>query len=148
MTFKIHFITKETDWKPLLPELRKAARPLLKALLKAENISTNQTISVVLANNFFIQEYNHQYRDKNKPTNILSFSSDEDGYLGDLILAYETIAKEASEQQKLLLHHCLHLLVHGVLHLLGYDHETPTEADQMEAKEITILAEWGIRNPY
>lgn len=148
MTIKIHFITEETAWKPLLPELRKAARPLLKALLKAENISTNQTISVVLANDFFIQEYNQQYRGKDKPTNILSFSSDEESYLGDLILAYETIAKEASEQQKLLLHHCLHLLVHGVLHLLGHDHEIPTEADQMETKEVAILAEWGIRNPY
>lgn len=68
--------------------------------------------------------------------------------LGDLILAYETCAREAEEQGKSLADHARHLVVHGVLHLLGYDHETDAEAEEMEALETTILAGLGIADPY
>ncbi len=79
---------------------------------------------------------------------MLSFPSDEPGTLGDLILAFETIEREATEQQKTFRDHTAHLLVHGVLHLLGHDHELEKQASAMEQKEIKILKKLGINNPY
>jgi len=115
-------------------------------------------ISVVLADNDFIHQLNRQYRSQDKPTNVLSFPASGPGQvphspeqpylLGDIILAFETISQEAAQQQKTLRDHTAHLIVHGVLHLLGYDHETIEEAEEMETREIAILARFDISNPY
>ncbi len=99
------------------------------------------------------QELNHTYRDKNKPTNVLSFPFDappgiEINLLGDLVICANVVAKEADEQGKPLLHHWAHMIVHGTLHLLGYDHIEDDEAEEMEAIEIAILAKLGIDDPY
>ena len=144
----INFITEDRVWKPCIPSLRKEAKKALQLTLKMEEIAAPQTLSIVLANDAFVQNYNRDYRGKNKPTNILSFSSDEEEYLGDLLLAYETIENEAIEQKKTFEHHVIHLLVHGTLHLLGYDHEANDEAIVMENREISILSKLGIENPY
>lgn len=101
---------------------------------------------------------NLQYRDKDKPTNVLSFPSDipeqilpmlDARPLGDLVICMPVVLQEALAQKKTAQHHFHHLLVHGVLHLLGYDHELgDAEAEEMEALEIKILAKLGIKNPY
>ncbi|MGB0719887.1 MAG: rRNA maturation RNase YbeY [Bdellovibrionales bacterium] len=104
-------------------------------------------ISVVLADDDFVRTLNRDYRAKDKPTNILSFPQDPP-MLGDLVLAYETITREAADQNKTFNDHLTHLIVHGSLHLLGYDHETEAEATEMESLEIEILADLGLKNPY
>lgn len=116
--------------------------------LRAGGCNAGGQLAVVLMDDAAIQEINHQFRSKNKPTNVLSFPSDEPGELGDLLLAYETIAREAQAQGKTIKAHTMHMLVHGVLHLLGYDHETETQAQQMEVIEISLLSQLGIENPY
>lgn len=98
-------------------------------------------------------ELNEQYRHKSGPTNILSFPVDlpegvELDLLGDLVVCAPVLEKEALAQNKLLADHWAHIIVHGVLHLLGYDHIDETEAEQMESKEITILNKLNINNPY
>lgn len=110
-------------------------------------------ISIVLADDAFVRELNRQYRNIDAPTNVLSFpSGDDDGYgpclLGDVILAYETIQLEAGAAGKPMLDHVSHLIIHGVLHLLGFDHEDEQEAAEMEALETAILARLGIADPY
>jgi probable rRNA maturation factor len=121
-------------------------------------------VSVLLTGDKQIQELNRHYRGRDKPTNILSFGSydhpiDATLYkkdaqkgvpmiLGDLILSYHTVLKETQEQNKLLEHHLRHLIVHGVLHLLGYDHVHDEDARVMEDLEIEILEPFGIVNPY
>jgi probable rRNA maturation factor len=100
---------------------------------------------------------NRDYRRQDMSTNVLAFPAWEPGtrlqrdvplLLGDVVLAFETIAREACEQDKPIADHLCHLVVHGVLHLLGFDHLTQTEAVRMEALETSILAELGIPDPY
>lgn len=115
-------------------------------------------VSVTLTNDAHIQSLNRNYRDKDKPTNVLSFpqldwSTDEWQeepmlMLGDVVIAFETMDKEAKEQSKQLEHHFIHMLVHSIVHLFGYDHEENDEAEEMEALEIIILNSMGIKNPY
>ncbi|ULQ45318.1 rRNA maturation RNase YbeY [Flagellatimonas centrodinii] len=94
------------------------------------------------------QALNHRFRGKDRPTNVLSFPYDGPGLLGDLVLCAEVVAEEARQQGKRPQHHWAHLVVHGCLHLQGLDHEAAAEADAMEAREIAILRELGIDNPY
>jgi len=98
-------------------------------------------------------ELNEQYRHKSGPTNILSFPVDlpegiELDLLGDLVICAPVVEKEALEQGKILEHHWAHIIVHGVLHLLGYDHIEDDEAELMENKEIAVLNKLHINNPY
>lgn len=115
-------------------------------------------VSIVLTNDEEIQALNRDYRGKDKPTNVLSFPQETDllrlkdlsacVLLGDIVLSIETIQREAEQQQKLMQHHLAHLIVHSTLHLLGYDHETDSDAQVMESLEIDILHLHGISNPY
>lgn len=114
-------------------------------------------MSVLLSGDENVRIMNRNYRNKDKATNVLSFATlDSDTFvhpdmafhLGDIILAFETLKREAEEQDKRLEDHFIHLLVHGTLHLLGYDHMKINEAEEMESLEIHILESLGIENPY
>lgn len=125
---------------------------ILYAFAKATEILekdlSDKELSIVFADDKTLQELNKTYRQKDKPTNVLSFPSEEEEELGDIILAYETIIKESAENSISLLHHVLHLIIHGFLHLLGYDHQEEAEAKHMEQTEILILKHLNISNPY
>lgn len=107
-------------------------------------------VVILLADDGHVQQINGQFRDKERPTNVLSFPAPDSArpHLGDLILAYGVCAAEAVEQGKSLSDHLSHLTIHGVLHLLGHDHEIDDEADAMEAEERRLLASLGIADPY
>lgn len=99
------------------------------------------------------QQLNFDYRSKDKPTNVLSFPFQcppgiELPLLGDLVICAPVVAAEAAEQHKSLQAHWAHMVVHGCLHLLGFDHINDDDAEQMEAEEVTILQQLGINNPY
>ncbi|WP_315735580.1 MULTISPECIES: rRNA maturation RNase YbeY [unclassified Bradyrhizobium] len=115
-------------------------------------------IAVMLTDDDGIRTLNSNWRGIDKPTNVLSFPAlqptgprgedDAPRMLGDIAIAYETMRREADEEQKPFAHHLSHLTVHGFLHLVGYDHETDDEAEEMEALEREILAHLGIPDPY
>jgi probable rRNA maturation factor len=113
-------------------------------------------IAVVFTNDKEIRELNYRFRGKDAPTNVLSFPADCDApqpeyqemVLGDIILAYQVVAAEAKEQGKPFIHHTTHMIVHGLLHLLGFDHMHDAEAEIMEQHERVILASFGIPDPY
>jgi probable rRNA maturation factor len=121
------------------------------------------SVSVKLSDNAEVHALNLEWRDKDKPTNVLSFPMLDDEeldallagtfnapeiMLGDIILAYEICAAEAEEKNIPVAHHATHLVIHGMLHLLGYDHIEEDEAEAMEALEVKALASMGLHNPY
>ena len=111
-------------------------------------------VSVVLADDDFVHILNRNYRGKDKPTNVLSFENKEKPpkgqpwMAGDIILAYQTVEQEAKALKISFEEHLAHLLIHGTLHLQGYDHLNNNEAEKMEAKEIKIMKQLGYKNPY
>jgi probable rRNA maturation factor len=112
-------------------------------------------LAIVLTDDAAIRELNHRWRGRDKPTNVLSFPAhglvppgSGPRPLGDVVIAYETMTHEAQEQGLPLTHHLTHLAVHGFLHLLGYDHESDTEAETMEQLERDILARLDVPDPY
>jgi len=132
-----------------------AARAVLAGV--GRQLPAPVTLGVVLTDDAEQRRLNRDYRGKDSPTNVLSFALADAGMpppagapllLGDVVLAYETIAREAQEQKKPLAAHLQHLVVHGVLHLLGYDHENDTEAAIMEKCEVAILSGLGVPDPY
>ena len=109
-------------------------------------------VSLLFCDDSRIQGLNRNFRGQDKPTNVLSFPSPDSletaRFIGDIAVAYETVAREAHEQGNTLEQHCRHMIVHGFLHLLGYDHEDEAEAEAMETMEIHILRRLGVDNPY
>jgi probable rRNA maturation factor len=141
---------------------RRAARAALAGAARRDGrrVGGAAELSLVLADDALLHHLNRQYRRVDKPTNVLSFpggvaSADGDcvgaaapAMLGDVVLAVETVAAEATAQGKPMADHFSHLVVHGVLHLLGYDHLAAGEAAAMESLEIEVLAGLGIADPY
>lgn len=118
------------------------------AALKAAEADKTSSLTLLLTGDKRVKMLNRDFRGLDKPTNVLSFPSGEDGYLGDIAIAYGVTAKEAKATGKTLADHTVHLAVHGVLHLLGYDHVTPRQAKVMEPLEVAILTSLGIADPY
>ena len=146
------------QWQTAFPEVATrvaaAARAALAAAGTERKARTGVEVSIVLGDDAMVRVLNRRWRGKDRPTNVLSFASDEPPgrgrplMLGDVVLAYETVAREAVAQGKSFADHATHLVVHGVLHLLGFDHERPRDAETMEACERRILAGFGIADPY
>ena len=111
-------------------------------------------VSLVLADDSFVHVLNRDYRDKDCPTNVLSFENatkppkGQPWLAGDIIVAYETLCREARDQHKSFESHLAHLLIHGTLHLQGFDHLTDKQAQKMEHLEIQIMKKLGYDNPY
>lgn len=122
----------------VLAELRAAA---------AERAAGGE-LSLLFTDDAAMRRLNRQWRDQDRPTNVLSFPQAAGPLLGDVILAAETVAREATLAEKPLEDHMAHLIVHGFLHLLGYDHETEAEAEAMEELERAALQRLGIADPY
>ncbi|MEN3975444.1 rRNA maturation RNase YbeY [Emcibacter sp. SYSU 3D8] len=138
------------SWLGPLPDAEAFAR---ETLSRAGTGADDAEVSVLFADDAFVRDLNARWRGQDKPTNVLSFPAaaapaQQPRALGDIVLAYETVAREAQEAGKPFTHHAAHLLVHGFLHLLGYDHETEAEADDMEAREVRILETLDIPDPY
>jgi probable rRNA maturation factor len=130
-------------WSKSMTGYAETIRAWCRAVLGARRGS----ISVVLADDAMQRDLNRTFRGKDKPTNVLSFEGEGDE-LGDIVLAYETVKREAKEQGKSFASHTAHLVVHGCLHLLGHDHERARDAEKMEALEKSILARLGFPDPY
>lgn len=158
---EIGLTINDPRWESLPFALEDALRRAVLAVHHEVVPWVTAEVSVVLTDDGEIQTLNRTYRQKDRPTNVLSFGSLEAPLepgmtppmpgpflLGDLVLAFETITREAENQGKSLGDHLMHLVVHGMLHLLGYDHGTDEDAERMESLEIKILSPLGIKNPY
>jgi probable rRNA maturation factor len=149
----VEFVVQSAAWNAR----RNLKQFLRKALAQAAATTGTGTgeLAVVLTSDLEMRGLNNRWRGKDAATNVLSFPGRNVapagmplGLLGDIVIAYETCAREAREQQVSFSDHLAHLVVHGFLHLIGYDHVAPDEAHRMEALEATILARLDIANPY
>lgn len=142
----IEIEVEDTAWSAALSDLEAVVERAAGAALG----SVEGDIVVLLTDDEAVRDINARFRDRDRPTNVLSFPAAESAFphLGDLTLAYGVCAREAVEQGKTLSDHLSHLVVHGVLHLLGRDHEDDAEAEEMEAEERSILASLGVADPY
>jgi len=119
-----------------------------------KRFKSSAEVTIRFVSNEEIQSLNQQFRQKDKPTNVLSFPFDSEGvpadidFIGDIVIAPKVIEQEAQEQEKPLEAHYAHMIIHGLLHLLGYDHIKQEDADVMEPLEIELLATFNIPNPY
>ena len=147
LPFDIDIAVQSDAWTEQLSDIDGlAARAVAQILKDIDNPKLGE-LSLALVSDADIQTLNRDYRHKDKPTNVLSFPQ-EGPFLGDIVLALETITREAKEKSISLEHHVTHLIIHGFLHLQGYDHQTDETAREMEALEITALAALNIDNPY
>lgn len=151
----IDVLVQSQQWAALEGVERLAERATAAALSHAGvALKAGAELSIALADDATVRQLNAQWRGLDKPTNVLSFPAAEPDelsdapHVGDIVLAFETVAREAREDGKTLADHTTHLIVHGVLHLVGLDHETDAEAEAMEALEIAALADLGVADPY
>jgi len=141
-------LIEEPAWRKFAPDLSgRIKQAVRRSLSRAKPEDTRSALTILLANDARLRELN-RYRGKDRPTNVLSFPAPGPGYLGDVAIALGVCEREAKLAGKPLADHAIHLAVHGVLHLLGYDHETAKDANTMESLETGILAEFGIPDPY
>lgn len=146
---------EDEAWLETLPRVAALARDAAQAALEAAGRFPARPpefglVAVLLTDDEAVAELNAEYRRKAGPTNVLSFpaAQNPEGFLGDLALAYGVCVREAAAQGKPLDHHVQHLVAHGVLHLVGYDHMSEDEAAEMEGLERRLLAALGVPDPY
>ncbi|MGI9383025.1 MAG: rRNA maturation RNase YbeY [Methyloligellaceae bacterium] len=152
----VEVVHRSELWREALSDdrmLHRAARAAAAAV--APGLSADCEIAVVLTSDDEIRSLNREWRGRDGPTNVLSFplrepgmAEDAAGPLGDVVLAAETVRREATEMGRTVAQHAAHLVVHGVLHLLGHDHQLDDEAERMEALEVRILETLGVPDPY
>jgi probable rRNA maturation factor len=148
---EVEILTESPSW-----DGDRRAEPVVRSALEAAAGVTAGTgeLSVVLTDDAAIRVLNRTWRGMDKPTNVLSFPAPAASapgaprVLGDIVIAHETVRREAAAEGKPFEHHLAHLVVHGFLHLLGYDHETESQAEEMERLECSILARLGVSDPY
>jgi len=147
----IHIEVEDEAWSAALPNAEALINDAAAAALKAGGAGLESTeLTVLLTDDAAVADLNDRFRDKRGPTNVLSFPAPESAqpHLGDIALAYGVCAAEAAAQGKPLANHLSHLVAHGVLHLLGWDHQSDDEAEAMERLEREILAGLAIPDPY
>ncbi|MER0238806.1 rRNA maturation RNase YbeY [Fulvimarina sp. MAC8] len=156
-SFNLVFAVEDERWVPALGNPEALICETLDCAAQALGFSggLETEVSITLSDDDAVREINREWRGQDKPTNVLSFPmvdlepGERPGpLLGDLILAFETCEREAASEAKPFVNHARHLLVHGFLHCLGYDHIEDDEAEEMEALETSILAGLGIPDPY
>ncbi|WP_159587728.1 rRNA maturation RNase YbeY [Chelativorans xinjiangense] len=148
-------IAVEADGWPAAEALQRLAGEAVAAAAATTGAGGGRTLGILFTDDENIRALNARFRGKDKPTNVLSFPAPPGmpphggpPHLGDIALARETIVREAEAEGKAFDHHLTHLVVHGFLHLAGYDHETAEEADEMESLERRILKGLAIGDPY
>jgi probable rRNA maturation factor len=145
-------IVVESDLWSAHPDVEATVRRAIDAAAAAAG--SGGDVAVMLTDDAVMRQMNAQWRGIDKPTNVLSFPATEsfavagDLHLGDIAIAYETVAAESAAENKAFADHLAHLAVHGYLHLAGFDHETDAEAVRMEHLETRILSGLGIADPY
>lgn len=139
---------EDSRWTEALPEVEALAYAAAQAAL--DEVEFDGGVALLLTDDAAVRDLNKRFREQDKPTNVLSFPSrlNPEAHLGDVALAFGVCVAEAQAQGKPLAHHLQHLVAHGVLHLVGYDHETDAEAAEMEDLERVVLAELGVPDPY
>ncbi len=155
LRLRVAIVEEDGDWSRF-DEAERAIEAAAAALVRhpLSGLAREGSASVVLGSDALVQRLNRSYRAKDSPTNVLSFpyqgppGAEDEGYLGDIVLAAETILREAAEREVEPSRHLQHLVVHGLLHLLGHDHQTDAEAEAMESLETEMLATLGIADPY
>jgi len=166
-TVQIEVIVRSRRWRTQ-PRAAAIVKKAVRTAAKAVSTPPAELV-IVLCDDSAIRALNRKWRGKNTPTNVLSFPAATSGekrpktpnkipnnrashfashYLGDIVIAYETVAREAVAETKPFKHHLAHLAVHGFLHLLGYDHQNDREAERMERAERTILKLIAVPDPY
>lgn len=147
---------RDAAWRDAVPRAEAICRRAVMAALREANAALpDAEVGIVLADDALLRELNHDWREIDAPTNVLAFPCDAPDpaqtgpvLLGDVVVSYQTAAREAARDGKTIADHLVHLVVHGVLHLLGYDHETDAGAAVMEALETRILGTLHIADPY
>jgi probable rRNA maturation factor len=149
----VEVLVEASGWQAV-PNAAEVIRSAVLAAAEAD-AAPDAEVAVLLADDAAVQALNRQWRGIDKPTNVLSFPAPQPSgaliqprHLGDIALAYETCCREAEAENKPLRDHLSHLAVHGFLHLVGYDHDTDDDAEDMEQLEREVLARLGIADPY
>jgi probable rRNA maturation factor len=140
---------EDPAWTQALPNAEALTLAAAEAALAQEG-ADGEGVTLLLTDDGTVRELNVRFRQQDQPTNVLSFPApaNPERFLGDIALAWGVCAREAAEQGKPIAHHLQHLVAHGVLHLLGYDHMSDGEAEAMEGLERIILAGLGVPDPY
>lgn len=141
----VDVVVLDAAWTKAMPGVERLVRKAARAAAG----NRKRSLTIALADDRRVRVLNARDRKKDRPTNVLSYPSGERVFLGDVVLARQTVWREAKSQGKTPADHLGHLVVHGTLHLMGYDHETSeADAERMEALERRILAKLGISDPY
>ena len=157
--WSIDLLIEDETWLRLCPPVEALVMEVSRVVGEdpdvVAHVRSGSTVAISLASDDRVKGLNAQYRGKDKPTNVLSFPNDdsvalpgEPPHLGDIMLARGVVEAEALDQNKSIENHIAHLVTHGLLHLVGYDHIEDEDADMMEGLEADILARMGITNPY
>lgn len=150
---EVQMVVGEEDVEPpSTTQMQRWVELALKDRMQSERMQEAE-LTIRIVGEEEIAELNQQYRKKSGPTNVLSFRFDSDveleiPLLGDLVICGTIVEKEAKQQNKSSAAHWAHMIIHGTLHLVGYDHLTKSEASEMESKEIDLLQQLGFSNPY